>query len=83
MVGTGGDPDLMRQEMARLRKRVHKLMWLNPTFGHAGVSAPVFGDEDSTSISGLFFARTQSGEFDSTGANTAVRLEVGGCYGWS
>ena len=31
-----GDPDLMRQEMARLRKRVHKLMWLNPLLGTPG-----------------------------------------------
>lgn len=31
-----GDPDLMRQEIARLRKRVHKLMWLNPLLGTPG-----------------------------------------------
>ncbi len=31
-----GDPDLMRQEMARLRKRVHKLLWLNPLLGTPG-----------------------------------------------
>jgi uncharacterized protein with von Willebrand factor type A (vWA) domain len=31
-----GDPELMRQEMARLRKRVHKLLWLNPLLGTPG-----------------------------------------------
>ena len=31
-----GNPDLMRQEMARLRKRVHKLLWLNPLLGTPG-----------------------------------------------
>jgi uncharacterized protein with von Willebrand factor type A (vWA) domain len=31
-----GDPELMRQEMTRLRKRVHKLMWLNPLLGTPG-----------------------------------------------
>jgi hypothetical protein len=31
-----GDPELMRKEMTRLRKRVHKLMWLNPLLGTPG-----------------------------------------------
>ena len=31
-----GDPELMRQEMTRLRKRVHKLLWLNPLLGTPG-----------------------------------------------
>lgn len=31
-----GNPDLMRQEMTRLRKRVHKLLWLNPLLGTPG-----------------------------------------------
>lgn len=31
-----GEPELMRQEMARLRKRVHKLLWLNPLLGTPG-----------------------------------------------
>ncbi|MDA0711969.1 MAG: VWA domain-containing protein, partial [bacterium] len=31
-----GDPELMRQEMSRLRKRVHKLLWLNPLLGTPG-----------------------------------------------
>lgn len=28
-----GDPDLLRQEMARLRRRCHRLIWLNPLLG--------------------------------------------------
>jgi len=31
-----GDTGLMRQEMERLRRRVHKLMWLNPLLGSPG-----------------------------------------------
>jgi uncharacterized protein with von Willebrand factor type A (vWA) domain len=31
-----GDADLMRREMERLRRRVHKLMWLNPLLGSPG-----------------------------------------------
>ncbi len=31
-----GEPELMRQEMSRLRKRVHKLLWLNPLLGTPG-----------------------------------------------
>jgi uncharacterized protein with von Willebrand factor type A (vWA) domain len=31
-----GDTGLMRKEMERLRRRVHKLMWLNPLLGSPG-----------------------------------------------
>jgi len=31
-----GDADLMRQEMERLRRRVHRLLWLNPLLGSPG-----------------------------------------------
>ncbi len=31
-----GDADLMRQEMERLRRRTHKLLWLNPLLGSPG-----------------------------------------------
>ena len=31
-----GDADLMRQEMERLRRRAHKLIWLNPLLGSPG-----------------------------------------------
>jgi uncharacterized protein with von Willebrand factor type A (vWA) domain len=31
-----GDPVIMGREMARLRKRVHKLLWLNPLLGTPG-----------------------------------------------
>ena len=31
-----GDADLMRQEMNRLQRRVHKLLWLNPLLGSPG-----------------------------------------------
>lgn len=31
-----GDAGLMRQEMERLRRRVHKLLWLNPLLGSPG-----------------------------------------------
>ena len=31
-----GDAELMRMEMARLRRRTHKLLWLNPLLGSPG-----------------------------------------------
>ncbi|MCZ6635933.1 MAG: VWA domain-containing protein, partial [bacterium] len=31
-----GDAELMRREMSRLRRRVHKLLWLNPLLGTPG-----------------------------------------------
>lgn len=31
-----GDAELMRREMERLRRRVHKLLWLNPLLGTSG-----------------------------------------------
>lgn len=38
-----GDPDLLRREMARLKRSVHRVVWLNPLAGRAGFSPETRG----------------------------------------
>ena len=52
---------MFRQEMERLRRRVHKLMWLNPLLGSPGYQPLCLGMKTALPP-GLLSARAQPGQ---------------------
>lgn len=45
-----GDPELLKREMARLKRSVHRVVWLNPLAGRAGFSPETRGMKTALSF---------------------------------
>ena len=57
-----GDADLMRSEMEQLRRRVHRIIWLNPSAGECQLPTAMQGDADCPALPGPFPPGAQPGK---------------------